>query len=202
MDTHQPHSGAGSGGGSHGGGGWHHRRKRIVAREVPGAGEQPAATAQEVERETQLAARGSVAPGELVDAPCRQPAPAAVDSLIVDPTQLVGERHRRHAAQIKYRLTQASAGLSLLGAAVAIAMMFDDEPAVAQSLAGAAVLLALLAIYFVRTSRLAYRLRGYAAAAGILAALAMAFSLLPNPFHEEPAPVPPLAHPDGSHSTP
>jgi hypothetical protein len=197
MDTHGPQQGDAGGGG-----GWRNRRKRIVAREVP-AGERPTAEttaeAAEVEQETRLAARQAIAPSELLDASYSSPSPQ-VDSLIVDPTQLVGERHRRHGANAKYRATQVSAGLSLLGAAVAIAMVFDDESTAAQVLAGVAVALAVLAVYLVRTSRLAYRLRGYAAAAGVLAVLAMAFSLVPNPFHEEPAPAPPAAQPDANNT--
>lgn len=198
METHGP--GQGDAGSSSGSSGWRNRRKRIVAREIP-AGERPAAeAAADAERETRLAARQGIAPRELLDVPN---APSArVDALIVDPTQIVGERHRRHGANAKYRATQASAGLSLLGAAVAIAMMFDDESTAAQCLAVAALALAVVAIYFVRTSRLAHRLRGYAAAAGVLAALAVAFSLLPNPFHEEPAPIPPVARPDAKPAAP
>lgn len=196
MDTHGPPQGDATSGSS----GWRNRRKRIVAREVRAdelpAAETTAAAAADVECETRLAARDAIVPGELVDAPYAPP--AQVDSLIVDPTQLVGERHRHHGAHVKYRATQLSTGLSMVGAVVAIAMVFDDESTVAQVLAGVALVLALVGVYLVRTSRLAYRLRGYAAAAGVLAAIATAFSLVPNPFHEEPALNPPVSRPDAS----
>jgi hypothetical protein len=195
METHGPQGEPGTG--------WHGRRKRIVARDISANEQQRAdgdsngdSAAADVAHETRLAARQAIAPGELVDA-SYSPKPD-IDSLIVDPTQLVGGRHRRHGANAKYRATQVSTGLSLLGATVAIAVwMFDDEqPGVAESLATAGLVLAIMAIYFVRTSRLAYRLRGYAAAAGVLAALALALSLLPNPFHEEPAQTPTVTRPD------
>lgn len=148
---------------------WHHRRKRIVAREVSSQSEPSSAPTVEA--------------GDVVnlDPMARH---TTRESLIVDPTQVVGQRQRRHGENLRYRVTQASIGLAFLLAAVAIACVLTDESLMAQILAGSAFSLAVLGVYLVRQSRLAYRLRGYAAAAGILAALSLIGSFLPSPFHQ------------------
>jgi hypothetical protein len=165
MDPHQPDV-TGEAGSS-----IHNRRKRIVAREVSPAEDTP--------REP----RGPTPePTDLIE-PHAAPHHHAGESIILDPTQVVGERQRRHGANFKYHATQVCIGFSVLMAAIAIACILSDEPLTAQILAGSAFVLAVAAVFIVRSSRLAYRLRGYAAAAGVLAVLSLVASFLPSPFH-------------------
>lgn len=145
---------------------WRNRRKRIVAREVS-----PDAIVQTSDQP-------AIAPSTIIVLP-----PSA-DPLIVDPTQYVGVRQRRQGSHLKYRITQACIIASLGTAASGIAMILTDESLVAQILGGSALALAVVAVQLVRASRLSYRLRGYAAAAGVFAVLALTASFLPSPFSE------------------
>lgn len=145
---------------------WRNRRKRIVAREVS-----PDTIVQ-------------TSPAPVVARPTATVPPPPADPLIVDPTQYVGIRKRREGSHLKYRLTQACIIASLGTAATGIAMMLTDESLVAQILGGSALVLAVVAVQLVRMSRLSYRLRGYAAAAGVLAVLALTASFLPSPFSD------------------
>ena len=150
------------------------RRKRITAREVD--------PTEDVERETRRSAGGgAIEPDDLLthSTASRDEPP---ETAIVDPTLVVGQRHRRQSAHFKYRCAQLSIALSLTQATVAIACVFIDEPLPAQILSGGALVFAVIAIYIVRHSGLAYRLRGYAAAAGVLAAISLGVSFLPVMF--------------------
>ena len=156
-------------------------RKRIASREV-------SATAAAVEREMRDAALGKLAPADVIDAPARR------SEAVLDPT-LYSERHRKRGQNATYRLTQFCALVTLLASLIAIVVALLDDPFVARVLAGAACATAILSVYLVRRSRLAYRLRGYAAAVCVLALIALLVSVLPLGPHEEnkAQPTPPQA---------
>jgi hypothetical protein len=135
------------------------RRKRVAAREV----EATAVTS---------AASGNA----IVEAP-EPPATPTLPESVLDPT-LLGERHRKHSQNFAYRLTQVAALLSLIAACGAILSVLLEDVHLGRISAGVACLLGVSSVWLVKRSRLAYRLRGYAAAACVLAAIALAVSLI------------------------
>jgi hypothetical protein len=170
---------------------WFGRRKRIVAREVSRAaaavsGDEDDAVAA-VEREMRSAALGVLKPADVIDLP---PAlEGRPPESVIDPT-LLGERHRKHSQNVAYRLTQAAVALTVVASLGAILAALLEDAVLAQVLSATACVVAVLGVRLVRGSRLAYRLRGYAAAAGALAVIALVVSVLPQFLHDEPRQAP------------
>lgn len=146
-------------------------RKRIVAREVQSA-------SLTTLRPTELALLGSemeVAPPRLRVRP---------EPLVLDPTAQIGERHRKHSHKWGYRFTALTSVLAFVLASGAISVLLMDHLNIARLLAVAAVLLAVASLRLAHTSKLAARLRGYAIAASVLAAVALAANLAGNFIHD------------------
>jgi hypothetical protein len=162
--------------------GWFARRKRIVAREVTPLAPDSAAGA--VAREMRSAALGELRPVDVIDIPRSH---AGRPEAVLDPT-LFSERHRKRGQNTAYRITQITAVLSLLTASAGIVVALLEEPILARTLAGTACGLGTLTVCLVRSSRLAYRLRGYAVAACAFAMISLVVSLLPMPGHDEVKP--------------
>jgi hypothetical protein len=146
------------------------RRKRVAAREVDATTDTTAAAAVMATSES------------VVDPP--EAPPATLPESVLDPT-LLGERHRKHSQNFAYRLTQAAALLSLLAACGALLSVLLEDVVPGRVLAGGACALAVASVGLVKRSRLAYRMRGYAAAFSVLAAIAMTVSLIVTAPPEE-----------------
>lgn len=160
---------------------WFGRRKQIASREIT-------PTTSDVEAEMRAAARGSLKPADVIDIPSLRNSPPP--ELILDPT-LFSVRLRRPGQNFAYRLTQFLTALVFIGASAAIANSFVGHRLRAIISAALACIVCAVAVKVVRKSRLAYRLRGYVAASGIFAVLALAMSLMPTLFHvESTAPLP------------
>lgn len=176
---------------------WFGRRKRIVSREVASASTSDRVAA--VESETLDAARGRLKPADVIDIPSLPAGPPP--EAILDPTLFL-ERSRKRGQNFAYRVTQLVTLAATLSASSGIAFTFFDHRRRAMILAGAACLLSALSVQLVRRSRLARRLRGYAAASCILAVIALCFVFLPRLFNDDSKPaVPekksaPLDHPE------
>jgi hypothetical protein len=164
---------------------WFGPRKRVVAREVTAAasaaGDEGDPVAA-VEREMRSAALGVLKPAEVIDLP--SPTEARPPEAVIDPT-LLGERHRKHSQNVAYRLTQAAVALTVIASLTAILAVLLEDQVLAQVLSATACVVAVLGIRLVRGSRLAYRLRGYAAAAAAIAVISLIASVLPQFFHDE-----------------
>lgn len=167
---------------------WFGRRKRVTAREVSSAA--PSDTtphpADIVAGEMQVAAAGHLRPADLIEPPAPPP---PVDPLVVDPTTL-GVRQRKSGHNFLYRLAKLLLLGTFIAGAMAIAGCFngDQAPAfwVALGACGGAVIAALI----VRSTRLAYRLRGYAVAAIVFAVISLIFTFIPMPVQSDDVPVP------------
>jgi hypothetical protein len=176
---------------------WFGRRKRIVSREVASASNSDSVT--EVEAETRDAARGRLRPADVIDIPSLPTGPPP--EAILDPTLFL-ERSRKRGQNFAYRMTQLVTLAATLSASAAIAFTFFDHRRRAMILAGAACLLSALSVQLVRRSRLARRLRGYAAASCILAVIASSIVFLPHLFNDDGKPAVPekksatLDHPE------
>jgi hypothetical protein len=176
---------------------WFGRRKRIVSREV--ASTSNGDSAAEVEAETRDAARGRLQPADVIDIPGLPAGPPP--EAILDPTLFL-ERSRKRGQNLAYRMTQLVTLAATLSASAAIAFTFFDHRRRAMILAGAACLLSALSVQLVRRSRLARRLRGYAAASCILAVIASSIVFLPHLFNDDTKPIvpekktSPLDHPE------
>lgn len=137
------------------------QRKRVVAREVTA--------------EVELANREAAAlPPEVVIA-SRVPTPPNDPVTVVDPTTL-GRRHRRHSHQKAYRFTQLASVAGAGCSAVSIFCTLGEDVAVARALAGPGVALGLLATVLSGHNHLAARWRGWAIAATVFAATALALT--------------------------
>jgi hypothetical protein len=134
------------------------RRKRVAAREI----------------------QATVSAASDRDAIVEASEPRGIPTLpesVLDPTML-GERHRKHGQNFAYRLTQAAALLSLIMACGGILSVLLEDVHLGRVLAGGACAMGVACVWLVKRSRLAYRLRGYAAAACVLAGIAMGVSLI------------------------
>jgi hypothetical protein len=151
-------------------------RKRVVAREVEEAELRQVETAN---REA-----SAMTPPILVT-PVR-PAPI-IEPVVVDPTTL-GQRQRRSAHHRVYRWTQLCTMTAALLAAASIICSMVDEIHPARACAAPALGLGVLAIILSRHNPLAGRWRGWAIAATVFAAAALAFTWIePAITREDPA---------------
>lgn len=157
---------------------WRGRRKRIVAREVP------AEEIDRVETEMRAAAAGSLQPADVISVPAL---PGGPPESILDPT-LFSERHRRADQNRVYRYTQIAVCLSLLTSCGAILGTLLQHRLRALVIAAFACVFAAVAIKLVRSSRLAHRLRGYVAAACVLALVSAAACYLMPSLHDRSEP--------------
>ena len=146
-------------------------RKRIVAREVHSA----SLTDLEPSELAELGAEIHTPPPMLRVQP---------EPLVLDPTARIGERTRKHSHQRGYRFTAVAALLAFILASASIALILMDHRNMARLVAVASVLLAVAALRLAQTSKLASRLRGYAIAASVLAAVALAANLAGNFIHD------------------
>jgi hypothetical protein len=129
-----------------------------------------------VKTEMQSAANGALAPADLVESPPTRP----TEALVVDPTAF-SERHRKRSEQRSYRLAQVILTLAFLGGAATIVTFLIGDHAAAVGQGIGACVLAFLGVIIVRSSRLAYRLRGYAAATAVFAVVSLGLTFLPSP---------------------
>ena len=169
---------------------WFGRRKRIASREVSPVEIEGAITA-----EMQSAAHGSLKPADVIDIPGLPAGPPP--EVILDPT-LFSTRRRHPGQNLAYRLTQLVALAAPMCALGAIGFSFMQHRLRAMMLAGVACLLSAVAVRLVRKSQLARRLRGYVAAACILALIAMVISMMPNLFRDDGKPAPPAVRTSGA----
>ena len=137
-------------------------RKRVVAREV---------TTEEVKLANRDAA---TLPPDLV-IPSRVPTPPNDPVTVVDPTTL-GLRYRRQSHHKAYRFTQLASIASAGCSAVSIFCTLGEDLTVARALAGPALALGLLATILSGHNELAARWRGWAIAATVFAATALALT--------------------------
>lgn len=160
---------------------WLGRRKQIASREV-------ILTAGDVELEMQAAARGLLTPADVIDVPSLPNRPP--DESILDPT-LFSVRQRRTGQNVAYRFTQFIIVAAFIVSCAAIVNSLLGHRHRALASAGLGCIISAVAVKLVQASRLAYRLRGYVAAVGILSAIALALSLMPPLFHAETPSTPP-----------
>ena len=167
---------------------WLGRRKRIISRDVSPA--DPVGV-DAVEKENHAAAGGSLHPADVIGNPGLRA--ARPGESILDPT-LFTERQRRPGQNRVYHLTQAAIVLTLLAACGAIVGTLMEHRLRALAVAAVACVTGTISVKLVRSSRLAYRLRGYVAAACVLAMISMAACFFMPNFHRDadvlhPAPV-------------
>ena len=155
---------------------WLGRRKRIVARELS------AVEIQQVEREMLAAAQAPIQPMDVIDIPGLPP--SSPPEAIIDPTQFM-ERHRRPADHRVYQLTLLAIVITLLASCTAIVGTLLEHRLRALVIGAVACVSAAFAVKFVRSSRLAHRLRGYVAAACVLAIVSMAACFFMPNFHDK-----------------
>lgn len=98
-------------------------------------------------------------------------------SAVGDPTFL-GSRRRRGRHHRLYRLAQGAIGISLLLTVIAVICGFGDDSVAGQALGASALVLGLTAVVLADRAPLPGRLRGYAIAAAVLAALGIGASIL------------------------
>ena len=154
-------------------GGWFGRRKRVVSHEVSSG---PVTERHlEVRDEVIEAARGTLRPADIIDIPSLPAGPPS--EAVLDPTLFL-QRTRRRGANLAYRITQLVTLVAPLSASASLAFAFTGHRLRAMVLAAAACLLSGISVWLVRRSSLARRLRGYAAAACVLAVIALALSFL------------------------
>jgi hypothetical protein len=162
---------------------WFGRRKRIVSREVHSEPAHSKPPSESVTSEMHSAAGRALGPADLI----QPPAPRPADALVVDPTAF-SVRQRKRSENRTYRLAQGALALSFLSGAGSIVTFFIGDHTLALWLAIGACALAILGVIIVRSSRLAYRLRGYAAATGVFAVSALVLTFFPSPAHEDETP--------------
>jgi hypothetical protein len=155
---------------------WLGRRKRVVAREVVSP---EVAAVSAVASEMLDAASGAIRPMDVIDIPSIAPAPPEA---IIDPTQFL-ERQRRPSHNRVYHLTQGALVVTLLASCGAFLGTLMEHRLRAVAVAAVACASAAVGVHLVRSSRLAHRLRGYVAAACVLALISVAACFVMPNFH-------------------
>jgi hypothetical protein len=152
-------------------------RKRVVAREVTdveAANIEAAALAHDV-----------IAPGQ------KESYHHADPVVVVDPTTLGGRRRRTSHHRI-YRWTQACSIIAGLAGVVSFICTIADDIHVARGLAAPAIAVGVLATYLSGRTSLSQRLRGWAIASAVFAAVALGLTWgWPAVFGEDHADVHP-----------
>lgn len=150
-----------------------HHRKRVVAREV-----------SEIELANRQAA--AMTPEALMPAVRRETEPTGEPVTVIDPTTL-GRRYRRSGHHRVYRWTQGTTLLSALLSTVSIICTLAEDITVARSLAGPAIGIGLVAAALSGRNTLAARWRGWAMAAVLFGAAALAATwIVPALAQDEP----------------
>jgi hypothetical protein len=166
---------------------WFAHRKRVVAKEV------------------RSAAGAAIVKSDIprIFISGRHPAGRAAE-LVLDPSAL-GERHRKRGHTLAYRVTATTTIAAMACGLWAIISALMDDAVAGRLWAIAGLLLAIVAVWLSRQTRLSARLRGYAYGAGALGALALGLCLCggmiqnmasssssgpsaPPPTHEAPPP--------------
>jgi hypothetical protein len=175
------------------------RRKRVVAREVELAGQENGAAVESVETDAIVPAPRRL-PGFESDAVLSIPAnPEPMEAHaerhdptpVVDPT-LLGRRQRRSGHHRIYRWTQLLTMTSALASAASVICTMVDEPLAGRIIAAAALLVGLIAVALSARTSLSMRWRGWAIAAAVFAASALALTWIHAIVTDHDAAPPPI----------